>query len=216
MRLRYSILLDKAKSMMDHPVAMADRTGEQSPWVLRSRQARDASALVTKGGAARKAATSSAEAAAALCERLQRCAAGRITAALRERQCGWRLIERNPEGAYMPRGYMLGFQGYAPLEEAANALVTPNPAKAPWYFLGLQEIVTDTTIRLGSFTINGAFLGGVLLPGALFTLMTLWPWLDITMRNHFVRGAVSGVGLITAWAGVKDLSSAFMARWSAK
>lgn len=43
----------------------------------------------------------------------------------------------------------------------------------------------------------------------------LWPWLDITMRNNFVRGAVTGVGLITAWAGVKDLSSAFMARWSA-
>ena len=34
----------------------------------------------------------------------------------------------------------------SPLEEAANALVTPNPAKAPWYFLWLQEIVTDTTV----------------------------------------------------------------------
>jgi len=42
MRLRYSILLDKAKSMLDHTVAMADRTGEQSAWVLKSRQARDA------------------------------------------------------------------------------------------------------------------------------------------------------------------------------
>jgi tetratricopeptide (TPR) repeat protein len=42
MRLRYSILLDKAKSMLDHTVTMADRTGEQSPWVLKSRQARDA------------------------------------------------------------------------------------------------------------------------------------------------------------------------------
>ena len=53
----------------------------------------------------------------------------------------------------------------SPLEEPANPLVTPNPAKAPWYFLWLQEIVTDTTIHLGSFTINGAFLGGVILPG---------------------------------------------------
>ena len=44
----------------------------------------------------------------------------------------------------------------SPLEEAANALVTPNPAKAPWYFLWLQEIVTDTTFHLGSFTVNGA------------------------------------------------------------
>ena len=66
----------------------------------------------------------------------------------------------------------------SPLEEAANALVTPNPAKAPWYFLWLQEIVTDTTIHLGSFTLNGAFVGGVILPGILVTLLTVWPWLD--------------------------------------
>jgi cytochrome b-561 len=66
----------------------------------------------------------------------------------------------------------------SPLEEPANALVTPNPAKAPWYFLWLQEIVTDTTVRLGSFTINGAFLGGVILPGLLIGLLTVWPWLD--------------------------------------
>ena len=66
----------------------------------------------------------------------------------------------------------------SPLEEPANALVTPNPAKAPWYFLWLQEVVTDTTIRLGAFTINGAFLGGVLLPGVLVGLLTAWPWLD--------------------------------------
>jgi quinol-cytochrome oxidoreductase complex cytochrome b subunit len=66
----------------------------------------------------------------------------------------------------------------SPLEEPANALVTPNPAKAPWYFLWLQEIVTLTTIRIGSLTLNGAFLGGVLLPGALLALLTAWPWLD--------------------------------------
>jgi quinol-cytochrome oxidoreductase complex cytochrome b subunit len=66
----------------------------------------------------------------------------------------------------------------SPLEEPANALVTPNPAKAPWYFLWLQEIVTDTTIHLGSFTINGAFLGGVVLPGLLVAWLTAWPWLD--------------------------------------
>ncbi len=48
MRLRYSILLDKAKSMLDHTVAMADRTGEQSAWVLKSRQARDTIAKATE------------------------------------------------------------------------------------------------------------------------------------------------------------------------
>ncbi|HVQ29806.1 MAG TPA: cytochrome b N-terminal domain-containing protein [Vicinamibacteria bacterium] len=66
----------------------------------------------------------------------------------------------------------------SPLEEAANPLITPNPAKAPWYFLWLQEIVTDTTFRIGSFTVNGAFFGGVLLPGLLIGLLTAWPWLD--------------------------------------
>jgi hypothetical protein len=48
MRLRYSILLSKAKAMLDHTVAMADRTGEQSAWVLKSRQARDAIAQATE------------------------------------------------------------------------------------------------------------------------------------------------------------------------
>jgi cytochrome b-561 len=66
----------------------------------------------------------------------------------------------------------------SPLEEPANALVTPNPAKAPWYFLWLQEVVTDTTIHLGAFTINGAFIGGVVLPGLIVALLTVWPWLD--------------------------------------
>ncbi len=75
----------------------------------------------------------------------------------------------------------------SPLEEPANALVTPNPAKAPWYFLWLQEIVTDTTVHLGSFTINGAFIGGVVLPGILVTLMAVWPWLDRS------PGAAAGV-----------------------
>ena len=77
----------------------------------------------------------------------------------------------------------------SPLEEPANALVTPNPAKAPWYFLWLQEIVTDTTIHIGSFTLNGAFVGGVILPGVLMTVLTLWPWLDRT------RASVAGVWL---------------------
>jgi quinol-cytochrome oxidoreductase complex cytochrome b subunit len=66
----------------------------------------------------------------------------------------------------------------SPLEEAANPLVTPNPAKAPWYFLWLQEIVTDTTFRIGSVTVNGAFFGGVILPTLILAALTLWPWLD--------------------------------------
>jgi len=66
----------------------------------------------------------------------------------------------------------------APLEDAANPLLTPNPAKAPWYFLWLQEIVADTTVRLGPMTVNGALVGGVVLPAVLAAGLTLWPWLD--------------------------------------
>jgi cytochrome b-561 len=66
----------------------------------------------------------------------------------------------------------------APLEEAANPAVTPNPAKAPWYFLWLQELVTTTTFTIGGITINGALIGGIILPGLLVLAAVVWPYLD--------------------------------------
>jgi hypothetical protein len=38
MRLRYSVLLEKARGMMEHTVSMAERTGERTPWVERARE----------------------------------------------------------------------------------------------------------------------------------------------------------------------------------
>ena len=67
---------------------------------------------------------------------------------------------------------------HAPLEEAANPNVTPNPAKAPWYFLWLQELVTDTTFTIAGITINGALIGGIIVPGVLVLAAILWPYLD--------------------------------------
>jgi quinol-cytochrome oxidoreductase complex cytochrome b subunit len=55
----------------------------------------------------------------------------------------------------------------APLEELANPIHPPNPAKAPWYFLGLQELVSYS-----------AFWGGVLVPALLVTSLVLLPYLD--------------------------------------
>ena len=66
----------------------------------------------------------------------------------------------------------------SPLLEPANPEMTPNPAKAPWYFLWLQEVVSDTTIRLGPVRVNGALVGGVILPLVLAVVLTIWPWLD--------------------------------------
>ncbi len=56
----------------------------------------------------------------------------------------------------------------APLEELANVSEPPNPAKAPWYFLGLQELVSYS-----------AFAGGVLTPLAvIFGLLMAIPYID--------------------------------------
>jgi len=55
----------------------------------------------------------------------------------------------------------------APLKELANAAVAENPAKAPWYFLGLQELV--------SFS---AFMGGIGIPAIVLIGLGLIPYLD--------------------------------------
>jgi quinol-cytochrome oxidoreductase complex cytochrome b subunit len=78
---------------------------------------------------------------------------------------------------------LIGLFVPAPLEQAADPERTPNPAKAPWYFLWLQELVSDLTFRIGDFVVDGAFVGGVLLPGLLVGLLGFWPWLDKSPRE---------------------------------
>ncbi len=56
----------------------------------------------------------------------------------------------------------------APLEEMANAAITPNPAKAPWYFLGVQELVSW----------GDPFWMGVFIPNLGIILLVLIPYLD--------------------------------------
>jgi quinol-cytochrome oxidoreductase complex cytochrome b subunit len=55
----------------------------------------------------------------------------------------------------------------APLEEIANPTRTPNPAKAPWYFLGLQELVHYS-----------ALVGGVLVPALVVVALVVLPYVD--------------------------------------
>ena len=40
MRLRYSILLQKARAMMEHTLSMTERTGERSSWVFKAEAAK--------------------------------------------------------------------------------------------------------------------------------------------------------------------------------
>lgn len=55
----------------------------------------------------------------------------------------------------------------APLEEFANPVHPPNPAKAPWYFLGLQELVA-----------HSAFWGGVAAPTLIVMALVSLPYID--------------------------------------
>ncbi|HXV77085.1 MAG TPA: cytochrome b N-terminal domain-containing protein [Candidatus Polarisedimenticolaceae bacterium] len=55
----------------------------------------------------------------------------------------------------------------APLKELANPAVPENPAKAPWYFLGLQELVAFS-----------AFMGGIGIPAVVLAGLALIPYLD--------------------------------------
>ncbi|MCX6593457.1 MAG: cytochrome b N-terminal domain-containing protein [Acidobacteria bacterium] len=60
----------------------------------------------------------------------------------------------------------------APLEEPVNIMHPPNPAKAPWYFLGLQEMVSYS-----------AFWGGVGVPGVFVVLLLLLPYVDRSTKG---------------------------------
>ncbi len=61
----------------------------------------------------------------------------------------------------------------APLEQMANPLKTPNPAKAPWYFLGLQEL-------LHYFP---PIVAGVLVPSLVVIALIVIPYFHVNVRR---------------------------------
>lgn len=62
----------------------------------------------------------------------------------------------------------------APLEELANPLKTPNPAKAPWYFLGLQELLHYYP----------PLVSGVILPGLAVLGLAIVPYFNINLKRE--------------------------------
>jgi len=61
----------------------------------------------------------------------------------------------------------------APLLELANTNQTPNPSKAPWYFLGLQELLT----------MFHPMIAGVTIPGVGLILLIFAPYMDKNPSN---------------------------------
>jgi hypothetical protein len=62
----------------------------------------------------------------------------------------------------------------APLEEPANPAVAPNPSKAPWYFLGLQEMLVYFD----------PWIAGVLLPSLIILGLMAIPYIDINPKGN--------------------------------
>ena len=102
----------------------------------------------------------------------------------------------------------------APLRELANPNLTPNPSKAPWYFLGLQELLRYFHPMIAGITIPTFILVGLAAipyvdrnpstkPGdrkiaiALFTILFMFG-ATVTIAGSFFRG--TGYNWIWPWA----------------
>src|SRR5688500_18727709 len=62
----------------------------------------------------------------------------------------------------------------APLEEPSNPSKTPNPSKAPWYFLGLQEMLVYFD----------PWIAGVILPTLIIIGLMVIPYVDINPNGN--------------------------------
>ena len=62
----------------------------------------------------------------------------------------------------------------APLEQLANPLLTPNPAKAPWYFLGLQEL-------LHYFP---PLVAGIVIPTLVVVALVVIPYFNVNIKGE--------------------------------
>ena len=67
----------------------------------------------------------------------------------------------------------VSIQVNAPLLQRANLAITPNPAKAPWYFVGLQELLERFP----------PIMAGVAFPTFVIVFMVLTPYLDKNPSN---------------------------------
>lgn len=105
----------------------------------------------------------------------------------------------------------------APLLELANFNATPNPSKAPWYFLGLQELLTMFHPMVAGVTIPGMGMFALMLAPytdrnpsnkpndrkfviALFTIFMMF-WAVLVIIGSFFRGP--GFNFVFPWnAGI--------------
>ncbi len=96
--------------------------------------------------------------------------------------------------------FLLSVLMNAPLLDQANADVTPNPSKAPWYLLNLQELLLHMN----------AAMAGVIIPTIWLVIMGAFPYFDrdndgqgayFATENSVKITVVAGiVGIVGTWA----------------
>ena len=95
----------------------------------------------------------------------------------------------------------------APLEEPANPAVTPNPSKAPWYFLGLQEMLVYFD----------PWIAGVVLPTLIILGLMAIPYIDrnplgngyYTWKDRKMAITVFCFGFIVLWVSMISVGTFF-------
>jgi len=107
----------------------------------------------------------------------------------------------------------------APLEDPADPTRTPNPAKAPWYFVGLQELLTYFD----------PWVAGVVIPTLIIVGLCAIPYIDPTRSGQgvytvrrrpmasavFITGVVGWFWLIATGLWFRGAGWAWVWPWSA-
>jgi quinol-cytochrome oxidoreductase complex cytochrome b subunit len=105
----------------------------------------------------------------------------------------------------------------APLEEMANPSITPNPAKAPWYFLGVQELVSwGHPFWMGVFIPTLVVISLILIPYLDRSQIGTGTWLHPSRRLHntlFTTFAVIATGLIIVGTFMRGPNWGFYWPW---
>jgi len=88
----------------------------------------------------------------------------------------------------------------APLLDQANADVTPNPSKAPWYLLNLQELLLHMN----------AAMAGIIIPTVWLGLLAAFPYFDRDNDGQGVWFGSENAVKITIWAGLVGFAGTWL------
>lgn len=106
----------------------------------------------------------------------------------------------------------------APLEEIANPELTPSPAKAPWYFLGLQEL-----LHYAPPVVAGVAVPGLLLLSAMVIPFFTRRWVLLPVFSMFavlfaplfdsVFYRSNGIVSLFGYLGLMGIATIWLIRW---